>query len=113
MFLVITHITHIYLHPIYNMPPIQLSTPGFFAHQVMPITDEWNRCKDEIIYMQILMIPMSKNNHKALIKPQFLFLNDQNHLYIWPVGHSMHTPLSTTHIYLPTLPLVGRPCKLL
>ena len=61
MFLVITHITHIYnLHPIYNMPQIQLSTTGSSAHQVMPITDDTNSCKDWIIYMQILMIPMSK-----------------------------------------------------
>ena len=30
--------------------------------------------------MQILMIPMSeKKNYKALIKPQFLFLNDKDH----------------------------------
>ena len=60
MFIIITHITHIYLHPIYNMPQIQLSTSGFPAHQEMPITDDTNRCKDQIIYMQILMIPMSK-----------------------------------------------------
>ena len=56
---------------------------------------------------------MSEKNYQALIKPQFLFLNDKNQPKIWPVGHSMHTSLSTTHIYLPTLPLVGGPCKML
>ena len=28
MFLIITHINHIYLHPIYTMPRIQLSAAG-------------------------------------------------------------------------------------
>ena len=60
MFLIITHIIHIYLHLIYNMPQIQFSTTGFPAHQVMPITDDTNIWKDQIIYMQILIIPMSK-----------------------------------------------------
>ena len=60
MFLIITHITHAYLHPIYKMPQIQLSTKGSPPRQVMPITDYTNRCKDQIMYMQILMIPMSE-----------------------------------------------------
>ena len=53
MFLIITHIIHIYLHLIYNMPQFPLSTTDFPAHQVMQITNDTNRCKDWIIYIHI------------------------------------------------------------
>ena len=46
MFLIITHITDIYLHLIYKKPLIQLSTTGSPAHQVMQITDDTNTCKE-------------------------------------------------------------------
>ena len=43
MFLIITHI---YLHPIYKKPQIQLSTAGSAAQQVLQITDDTKRCND-------------------------------------------------------------------
>ena len=44
MFLIITHI---YLHPIYKKPQIQLSIAGSPTdHQVMQITDDTHKCKD-------------------------------------------------------------------
>ena len=78
MFLIITHIAHTYLHTIYKMPQIQLSTTSSPAHQAMPITDNTNRCKDKIMNMQRLMIRWEKK-YKGLIKPQFLLINDRNH----------------------------------
>ena len=45
MFLIISHITHTYLHPFYRMPDIQLSTAGPPAHQVIQITDDTNKGK--------------------------------------------------------------------
>ena len=47
------------------MLQIQLSTTGSPAHQVMPITDDTKRCKNEMMYLQILMIPMSKKLYGA------------------------------------------------
>ena len=70
MFLIITHI---YLHPIYNEPLIQLSTAGSPSpsHQVMQITNDTNRWKDYIIYMQILKIPVSKKTIRDWLNHNF------------------------------------------
>ena len=78
MLLIITHMTHIYLHPIYKMPLIQLSRAGSPAHQVMQITDDANKCKDKIIYMIYWWFWWVKKNYQGLIKQQFPFLNDRN-----------------------------------
>ena len=63
MFLIITHIIQIYLHHIYKTPQIQLSTatPPPPPRSQSDANHRW--CKQmqfRIIYMQILMIPMSK-----------------------------------------------------
>ena len=93
MFVIITHITHIYLHPIYKMPQINLSTT--------------------IMYMQILMILMVKKTIWGWLNHNICSLMTEIILKKWPLGHSMYTSLSITHIYLPALPLVGGPCQLL